>query len=78
MGPRARSWPHPAVRATPGESGPLQRPLSAPRTPGRALRRGEAYQRRREPSRAWNGAAVLTLLPMAVSLYLSFTDYDMF
>ncbi|MBL1112459.1 sugar ABC transporter permease [Streptomyces sp. 110] len=24
------------------------------------------------------GAAVLTLLPMAVSLYLSFTDYDMF
>ena len=24
------------------------------------------------------GATVLTLLPMAVSLYLSFTDYDMF
>lgn len=24
------------------------------------------------------GAAVLTLLPMAVSLYLSFTDYDLF
>ena len=24
------------------------------------------------------GAIVLTLLPMAVSLYLSFTDYDLF
>ena len=24
------------------------------------------------------GASVLTLLPMAVSLYLSFTDYDLF
>ncbi|MGP4014164.1 carbohydrate ABC transporter permease [Streptomyces sp. 4N124] len=41
--------------------------------------------RRRREGAAWVflspwvlGASVLTLLPMAVSLYLSFTDYDMF
>ncbi|PGH50313.1 carbohydrate ABC transporter permease [Streptomyces sp. Ru87] len=48
---------------------------------GRAKRR----PRREREGAAWVflspwvlGAAVLTLLPMAVSLYLSFTDYDMF
>ncbi|MEU8349785.1 sugar ABC transporter permease [Streptomyces sp. NPDC048845] len=53
-----------------------------PRAPGgRAKRR----PRREREGAAWVflspwvlGAAVLTLLPMAVSLYLSFTDYDMF
>ncbi|MEU2432862.1 sugar ABC transporter permease [Streptomyces sp. NPDC007861] len=54
----------------------------------RAARRpapGDKCPRRRREGAAWVflspwvlGAAVLTLLPMAVSLYLSFTDYDMF
>ncbi|MFC5803390.1 carbohydrate ABC transporter permease [Streptomyces formicae] len=46
---------------------------------------GDKRPRRRREGAAWVflspwvlGAAVLTLLPMAVSLYLSFTDYDMF
>ncbi|WP_069811281.1 carbohydrate ABC transporter permease [Streptomyces sp. TP-A0874] len=46
---------------------------------------GTRRARNRHPGAAWIflspwvlGAVVLTLLPMAVSLYLSFTDYDMF
>ncbi|WP_055552690.1 carbohydrate ABC transporter permease [Streptomyces sp. NBRC 110028] len=53
---------------------------------GAAVRTGERRRPKRErQGAAWVflspwvlGAAVLTLLPMAVSLYLSFTDYDMF
>ncbi|MGW2256531.1 carbohydrate ABC transporter permease [Streptomyces sp. NPDC001780] len=55
---------------------------TARRTPPPAA--GKGAGRRREGA-AWVflspwvlGASVLTLLPMAVSLYLSFTDYDMF
>ncbi|NGO68576.1 carbohydrate ABC transporter permease [Streptomyces boncukensis] len=57
------------------------------RTAERTARTGSAGRRsRREPQgAAWVflspwvlGAVVLTLLPMAVSLYLSFTDYNMF
>ncbi|MCQ8191063.1 carbohydrate ABC transporter permease [Streptomyces rugosispiralis] len=46
---------------------------------------GKRARKRERQGAAWVflspwvlGAAVLTLLPMAVSLYLSFTDYDMF
>lgn len=52
-------------------------PLTRPATPRRPKRRREGA--------AWVflspwvlGATVLTLLPMAVSLYLSFTDYNLF
>nr|WTA00113.1 sugar ABC transporter permease [Streptomyces sp. NBC_00857] len=46
-----------------------------PRKPGRRRREGAAWVF----LSPWVlGATVLTLLPMAVSLYLSFTDYDMF
>ncbi|MBI0296394.1 sugar ABC transporter permease [Streptomyces sp. PRKS01-29] len=53
---------------------------AAPPAPG-----GKRARKRERQGAAWVflspwvlGAAVLTLLPMAVSLYLSFTDYDMF
>ncbi|MFE7838502.1 carbohydrate ABC transporter permease [Streptomyces sp. NPDC057474] len=46
---------------------------------------GRSARRRRREGAAWVflspwvlGACLLTLLPMAVSLYLSFTDYDLF
>ncbi|MDX3642321.1 sugar ABC transporter permease [Streptomyces sp. MB09-02B] len=50
-----------------------------------ATRPGRSERPRRREGAAWVflspwvlGACVLTLLPMAVSLYLSFTDYDLF
>ncbi|MFI8891812.1 carbohydrate ABC transporter permease [Streptomyces paradoxus] len=57
-------------------------PAEAERAPATALKR---RPRREREGAAWVflspwvlGAVVLTLLPMAVSLYLSFTDYDLF
>jgi multiple sugar transport system permease protein len=57
-------------------------PAKARRTPAAAPRR---RPKREREGAAWVflspwvlGAIVLTLLPMAVSLYLSFTDYDLF
>ncbi|WP_327748247.1 sugar ABC transporter permease [Streptomyces europaeiscabiei] len=54
------------------------------RTKG-VVRPDRSNRRRRREGAAWVflspwvlGACVLTLLPMAVSLYLSFTDYDLF
>ncbi|MGO4748553.1 carbohydrate ABC transporter permease [Streptomyces sp. 2MCAF27] len=54
-------------------------------TPASAGRSGKRPPKRERQGAAWVflspwvlGASVLTLLPMAVSLYLSFTNYDMF
>ncbi|MFI6559192.1 carbohydrate ABC transporter permease [Streptomyces sp. NPDC050534] len=59
-------------------------PASTARPPRSAAAPGRRPRREREGA-AWVflspwvlGAIVLTLLPMAVSLYLSFTDYDLF
>ncbi|MEU1852215.1 sugar ABC transporter permease [Streptomyces sp. NPDC019990] len=59
-------------------------PAPTARTPRSAPAPGKRPRREREGA-AWVflspwvlGAIVLTLLPMAVSLYLSFTDYDLF
>lgn len=59
-------------------------PAKAARAKSPAPPRQQRRRRRREGA-AWVflspwvlGAVVLTLLPMAVSLYLSFTDYDLF
>lgn len=59
-------------------------PAPTARTPRSAAAWGKRPRREREGA-AWVflspwvlGAIVLTLLPMAVSLYLSFTDYDLF
>jgi multiple sugar transport system permease protein len=56
-----------------------------PPAPGTTTRSGRRRPRHERQGAAWVflspwviGATVLTLLPMAVSLYLSFTDYDMF
>ncbi|MEU5026289.1 carbohydrate ABC transporter permease [Streptomyces milbemycinicus] len=58
------------------------RPQPAPADAGRS---GKRPPKRERQGAAWVflspwvlGASVLTLLPMAVSLYLSFTNYDMF
>lgn len=58
------------------------RPQPAPASAGRT---GKRPPKREREGAAWVflspwvlGACVLTLLPMAVSLYLSFTNYDMF
>ncbi|ADI10084.1 putative binding-protein-dependent transporter inner membrane subunit [Streptomyces bingchenggensis BCW-1] len=58
------------------------RPQPAPANAGRS---GKRPPKRERQGAAWVflspwvlGASVLTLLPMAVSLYLSFTNYDMF
>ncbi|MFF9773313.1 carbohydrate ABC transporter permease [Streptomyces sp. NPDC013978] len=52
---------------------------------GKGVQQPDPARRRRREGAAWVflspwvlGACVLTLLPMAVSLYLSFTDYDLF
>lgn len=59
-------------------------PASAARKPG-ATTAAKRRPKRERQGPAWVflspwvlGATVLTLLPMAVSLYLSFTDYDLF
>ncbi|MFE2944597.1 carbohydrate ABC transporter permease [Streptomyces sp. NPDC059255] len=59
--------------------------IPAARARGGASPAPHRPRRRRREGAAWVflspwvlGASVLTLLPMAVSLYLSFTDYDMF
>ncbi|MBO8198422.1 sugar ABC transporter permease [Streptomyces smyrnaeus] len=77
----------PAAAAAPGADG-AGAAAGRPRAggPGRRLGRSGGRPPRREPQGpAWIflspwvlGAAVLTLLPMAVSLYLSFTDYNLF
>ncbi|MET9859751.1 sugar ABC transporter permease [Streptomyces smyrnaeus] len=77
----------PAAATAPGADG-ANAAAGRPRTGGPGRRSGRSGGRppRREPQGpAWIflspwvlGAAVLTLLPMAVSLYLSFTDYNLF
>ncbi|MFG2891182.1 carbohydrate ABC transporter permease [Streptomyces sp. NPDC048248] len=67
---------------TPTQTPPGTAPRAHPRT---AAVHKPARSRREQQGAAWVflspwaiGAAVLTLLPMAISLYLSFTDYDLF
>ncbi|MGP3989756.1 carbohydrate ABC transporter permease [Streptomyces sp. 3N207] len=78
--PRTPTTPRPAATAPSAES------ASPSRTgPGSRSRNSGRPHRRERQGPAWVflspwvlGASVLTLLPMAVSLYLSFTDYNLF